>query len=680
MNRNESATFCRNELNKYGLNNWHVRIAVDNKNAWLGKCSYKDKTIFLNSHHLDQSGELEVKDTIWHEIAHALTQYHDHDLLWKEQAIKLGCTNPTPCATYALNAAAIDAIRSGDLVEVTYEERTIREPKHQITRYQDKCDVCHKIAKEKLSKEFRSKGTLYKKITLECGHIRIIKHDSQSAFDLIVSNGWMPHVANCNHEWDKTTCMKCNEHRLFQFQIEGARFIERQNGKAAVFDEMGLGKTVQSLAYLKYHPEMFPALFVVKSGIKYQWMKEIIRWLGEKYFPQVISSGKDGVMPGLKCYITSYDLLRRFDLSKIKSLNIQTVILDEVQAIKNPDATRTQEVRKICKEIPGIIPLSGTPWKNRGSEFFVVLNMLDPVKFWSYQSFLNTWVDSYWDGNKMKEGGIRDIKRFKEHIKDLAIRRERAEVMPELPLINRVKLHVKMEDVAQKSYDNEVSDFVKFWNNLVISGDEDSASAQMEAIARLQRMRHILGLAKIPATMEFIEEFLEETDRKLIVGVHHKDVGELLYRQSTELAKEYGTKVLKLTGEMSSMERFETQEEFNKLPRCILIASTLASGEGLNLQTASDIVVHERQWNPMNEEQLEGRCIRIGQLAQSVTATYVHADSDTSTDIHLDKIVEMKRRQYHAAMNKGEQVQWNEQSLIKDLIKSLVTGYSSKRN
>ena len=49
-----------------------------------------------------------------------------------------------------------------------------------------------------------------------------------------------------------------------------------------------------------------------------------------------------------------------------------------------------------------------------------------------------------------------------------------------------------------------------------------------------------------------------------------------------------------------------------------MVASTLAAGEGLNLQTCSDCVIHERQWNPANEEQVEGRFIRIGQIAETV--------------------------------------------------------------
>ncbi len=129
---------------------------------------------------------------------------------------------------------------------------------------------------------------------------------------------------------------------------------------------------------------------------------------------------------------------------------------------------------------------------------------------------------------------------------------------------------------------------------------------------------------------------------------------------------------MKLTAELSSEERYDVQVNFNKLNRVVLVGSTLASGEGLNLQTCSDCIMHERQWNPMNEEQAEGRFIRIGQLAQSVNATYVHADN--SVDTHLDKIIELKRRQFHNVMNKGVMPVWNEANIISELVKSLVGG------
>src|SRR5207245_9298082 len=100
----------------------------------------------------------------------------------------------------------------------------------------------------------------------------------------------------------------------------------------------------------------------------------------------------------------------------------KTIILDECQQIKNPDAARTRDVRKLANDCQ-VISLSGTPWKNRGSEFFTILNLLAPMKFPSYQQFLNRWVDFYYDGKYQRQGGIASVPKFKEYIKDIAIRR-----------------------------------------------------------------------------------------------------------------------------------------------------------------------------------------------------------------------------------------------------------------
>src|SRR6266850_726185 len=677
MTRNEAILYTKQRLTEFGLTDYKIRIVAPELkgSTFLGKCDTKDKIIYLNAYHIDTHGEQLVKNTINHEIAHALTPMHGHDNVWVEKAKELGCIEISSCASFNLDPSAIDAIRSGHLVEVEIEEQTIttHTPKYKITRFQEKCNVCGKVAKEKSIKEFRSNNKLMKLIMLECGHPRIIEHDSQSAFDLITFDG----NESCNHKWNKTICTECNAKRLYPYQIEGARFLEKQNGRAAIFDEMGLGKTIQALAYLKFHPEAFPVLFIVKSKIKYQWAKEIMRVLGDKYFPQIINSSKDGVMPGLKCYITTYDLLRNFEGAQLKKAKIQTVILDEVQQIKNVDAARTQQTRQVCKEIPKMIPLSGTPWKNRGSEFYVVLNMLDPTKFWSYESFVKNWVDKYYEGNKEKLGGIRYPDKFREYIKNLAIRRERKEVMKELPDVTRTRLHCVIEKDEQKAYDSEVSEFVKWYNDKVISGEEDSIN-EITLIAKIQKMRHILGLAKIPTTIEFVEEFLEETDRKIIIGVHHLDVGKIMVDQlkRLEVVRNERIPIMQITG--GATNTFEIQEEFNKIPRAVIVASTLGAGEGLNLQTASDVVLHERQWNPMNEEQLEGRVIRIGQLSANVNATYVHADSEDSTDIHLDRVIERKRNQFHAVMNMTAMTAWDNKSVIKEAVKSIVEGYNKR--
>jgi SNF2 family DNA or RNA helicase len=127
-----------------------------------------------------------------------------------------------------------------------------------------------------------------------------------------------------------------------------------------------------------------------------------------------------------------------------------------------------------------------------------------------------------------------------------------------------------------------------------------------------------------------------------------------------------------LTAELTSEERFLTQEKFNSPNYRLMIASTLASGEGLNLQTCADCIMHERQWNPANEEQAEGRFIRIGQLANAVSATYMLAQNTIDDQFH--SIVESKRARFHAAMNRGEATRWEESNLVKELAAAIVAG------
>ena len=199
-----------------------------------------------------------------------------------------------------------------------------------------------------------------------------------------------------------------------------------------------------------------------------------------------------------------------------------------------------------------------------------------------------------------------------------------------------------------------------------------SDMGSMAIIAAMAKMRHLVALAKVPATLEYVDEFVEDTDRKLVVFAHHKDVQLQLF---DELTERYGNEipVFQITADMNGAERFETQNKFNESTRALIVASQLAAGEGLNLQTCCDCVMHERQWNPGNEQQCEDRFARIGQVATSINAVYTHMDGLTAIDSTLDGIVERKRIQFHNWGSKGGQMQeWNEDSIIKELAESIV--------
>jgi len=691
MTREQAVKLCREELDKAQLSDWHIRLTTDANGRFLGLCSYKDKCIILNAHHIDIHPDPEIVNTIKHEVAHALTPGMGHNEVWAAKARDIGCDNTNPCSNMALSPDIIDAIRSGAQVEITFEEEVIRKAKYQITRLQDKCEICGKVAKTKnevLITNIDPFKPDQKFIYLECGHLIVKAIPKGTPFHTLVSN--YEKVKDCKHQWLLNQCTVCAEYKAFPFQVEGMKFVETAlavNKGAAIFDEMGLGKTIQALGYIKFHPEAWPVLYIVKSKIKFQWFKQILIWMGDAFVGQMIHTSNDSIIPGLRTYIVSYDMLvykerksksgktikQGFDISKFDGI-IKTVVIDECQQIKNPDSSRTQQVRRVVKDA-AVIALSGTPWKNRGSEFFSVLNMMAPMKFNSYQKYIENWVDHYYEGNKLKEGGIRNPARFKEYIKDIAIRREIADVEIEMPSVNRMRFDVQLDDLSQSTYDDETSDFVKWYNQFIIDGTEDEING-MHILAKLSRMRHITGLAKIEATKAFVEEFLEDTDKKLTIYVQHIDVGQILYN---DIKKDHGeeVEVFQLIGGQTGQEAFRIQEAFQNSKRAIMVASTLAAGEGINLQSCSDAIMHERQWNPQNEDQAApGRHRRIGSTAKMVNVTFMTAEGTVDDILH--GIVERKRANFHNGMNKGDVIKWDQNSIAKELAEGIISRFKNK--
>lgn len=75
-------------MDSYGLNDW--RLEFRHMTATLGKCFQGRKLIKLSTYFIAVKPASRILNTILHEIAHALTPGHGHDLAWKQKAMELG--------------------------------------------------------------------------------------------------------------------------------------------------------------------------------------------------------------------------------------------------------------------------------------------------------------------------------------------------------------------------------------------------------------------------------------------------------------------------------------------------------------------------------------------------------------------------------------------------------------
>lgn len=517
------------------------------------------------------------------------------------------------------------------------------------TQLEFKCPTCGKKVENTLG-EFTTNG---QKFTIfGCGHFGVQEIKVADKYDSFASV-----------EGDKP----------YPFQLEGIKFIEQANGRCLIADEMGLGKTIQALGWLFLHPEASPCLFIVKKKLTLQFFKQIYRW-NDKSMSQIIQQGQ-AILPGLKYYVMSMDLIRNYPLERFAKIGIKTVVLDECQHFKNADSQRTHFVRKLIKDnnIENIIALSGTPFKNRLSEYFTILNILAPQYFNNREEFIRRHIAFYYDGSgKLREKGLRNPELFKSITKGFILRRNREEVEDQIPYIGIIRNleYVDLEDKFKDAYENAQEEFLELFNK--IEDNKNAMARNSELLAILQRMRHIVGLSKIPDTVDFVTDFLLSTERKIAIALHHQDVAKMVIEQLDRWCVMGGFgRVLQIRGSMDDKELDDVVTKFNTPGNGhrILVASTLAAGEGLNLQAAcNECIIMEHQWNAANEEQFEARFRRIGQEAKNVTATYMVAGN--TIDDMLVEIKERKRALVKQGMG-GELKPWSESELITQLAEKM---------
>ncbi|MDE1971245.1 MAG: DEAD/DEAH box helicase [Patescibacteria group bacterium] len=437
------------------------------------------------------------------------------------------------------------------------------------------------------------------------------------------------------------------------YQVGGLRFIEESNFNCLVADQQGLGKTIEALLALREHKNVvLPALVIVKSATLWQWQREIKEWCDS--LPNgvwMIRNGKDWIPPGFSIYLLSMDTLRafvkpahstiriktaRFGTTskeefvidpKLASLNLKCVVADEVHSFKNTSSKRSQSLVELISllNIEHKIFLSGTPIMNRASEYFIPLNLLDPATFPSFEHFQRNYLTD--DGKRILPYMM---ERFKERTERLIIRRERNQVLKDLPSFQRIFEDVTIENEALKKHYNAELEKMREKDST-----KDKELTYNDIKDNLMTMRRIIGKAKAELIVDFVNEFMEQTEsEKLCIGIHHIEVRDYL------LAMLASHRPLSLSGEDSSDRKQQIVDAFAKPERRLLIANIVAGGTGLNLQFCNNCIVLERQWNAAVEEQFEDRFNRFG---QKLPVTSMYPKVLKTVDQWFAEMVEEKR-------------------------------------
>jgi len=430
---------------------------------------------------------------------------------------------------------------------------------------------------------------------------------------------------------------------LRNFQETGVSFINQTNGRCIVADDMGLGKTIETLGWMNFkHKDLNKVLVVTPATVVGKWDEEIKDWLG---WPTTIVDKTKGDIQPARVYIMSYDIMRR-RYQDLRDYNWDLIVFDECHYLKNYKAQRTKVGLALGKDARYILGLSGTPFLNRPSEMFTLLNMIDPVawpKWWDYaKRYCNLHDTGFgWDAS-----GLSNANELRDRLSHIMIRRTKRDVLDELPELTRSIIPVNMQGSTE--YKKIVKDLRKSY----------SGTVNQHVIVKVNMLRQAAGLAKVGAGIKWAKNMMQSTDEKLIIFAHHKEV----VKELVAGLHQYG--VTTITGSTTRKQRDKRRKDFQEQdsPRIIIITS--AGREGIDLHRASNILFVERQWTPSVEEQAESRAHRMGQHSP-VTAWYLRGDVSIERKIH--DLIESKRGMFDDVLGLDE----IETNIIKEFLDSL---------
>lgn len=94
MDTREALRIAYQLMSRHRLVDW--RVELSRHTSTFGTCNDYTRVIQLSETLVRNNDEKQVRETILHEIAHALVGcHHDHDEVWRRKAIEIGCNGRT---------------------------------------------------------------------------------------------------------------------------------------------------------------------------------------------------------------------------------------------------------------------------------------------------------------------------------------------------------------------------------------------------------------------------------------------------------------------------------------------------------------------------------------------------------------------------------------------------------
>ncbi|MDR1050621.1 MAG: DEAD/DEAH box helicase [Deltaproteobacteria bacterium] len=459
---------------------------------------------------------------------------------------------------------------------------------------------------------------------------------------------------------------------LRPYQREGLAWLKTLSGLglgACLADDMGLGKTMQVLALLlllkKEDPGAGPSLLVAPASLLSNWRSE-----AKKFAPSLrlaIFHPSETSRDTLERWEADPESLRdKFDLVVISYAMVhrkkealakfawRLVILDEAQAIKNPDTAQSRAVR----QIPGLsrVILTGTPVENNLTDLWSLFNFLNPGLLGGLKKFAETV-------SMLEASGASDVYApLRRLVSPYLLRRLKTDrrIITELPDKIERNLTCYLTNEQAKLYATVVREVEEALQTAEFKGPLRNTLVLRSLMRLKQVVNHPAQLTgdanwlpersgKFMCLAELCQEMSERQDRLLLFT----QFKEIIPALEAHLADVFGAPGLVLHGSTPVAQRRRIVETFQSEDGPpFLILSLKAGGVGLNLTNARQVVHFDRWWNPAVEDQATDRAYRIGQKKNVLVHKCV---TQGTLEENIDALLKSKRQLAEDILGSGDE-------------------------
>jgi len=379
--------------------------------------------------------------------------------------------------------------------------------------------------------------------------------------------------------------------------------LTRHNLGGILADDMGLGKTVEALCVFDKK-----TLVVCPTSVLPNWKSELARFRPSLRV-NVYHGPARQFDDSADVTLTTYAILR-IDSEDLSRRRFDAAVIDEAQAIKNPDSQVARAAYALNADFR--LAMTGTPVENRLDELWSLMHFANRGLLGGRREFDAEVARPVADG---MPGAAQSLR---QRIRPFVLRRRKAEVAPELPPRTEATLKIALDERERGIYDvvraATQSDMVA-----ALGAGGSGKLDVMKALEALLRLRQAAcHPALLPGQKAASSSKVEALVEALVTAAEdgHKA---LVFSQWTSLLdliepvlSQIGIEFTRLDG--STRDRAAVVESFQATagPPVMLI-SLKAGGTGLNLTAADHVFLCDPWWNPAVEDQAADRAHRIGQ-------------------------------------------------------------------